>query len=81
MNKKIYITEAQFNHLVEGKKENKKKKKAIIDYVKANRRARREEEREMYGDGFKPTTRIAASKNTYNRKKDKFRYDKYNGDD
>lgn len=81
MNKKIYITEAQFNHLVEGKKENKKKKKAIMDYVKADRRARREEERETYGDGFKSTTRIAASNKTYNRKKNKFRYDKYNGDD
>jgi hypothetical protein len=81
MNKKIYITESQFNNLVKNKKEDKKKKKAILDYVKADRKARREEEREIYGDGFKSTTRIANSDKKYNRKKNKFRYDRFNDDD
>ena len=42
MGKKIYITESQFNKIVENKKEDKKKKKELMDYVKANRRGRRE---------------------------------------
>jgi hypothetical protein len=76
MNKKIYITEAQFNNLFEGKKEDKKKKKGTLDYVKANRKARREEAREMYGDGFKSNTRVAKSDKHYTRKgKNKFKYD------
>lgn len=76
MNKKIYITEAQFNNLFEGKKEDKKKKKETLDYVKANRKVRREEAREMYGDGFKSNTRVAKSDKHYTRKgKNKFKYD------
>lgn len=82
MNKKIYITESQFNRLVENKKENQKKKKAILDYVKADRKARREEAREIYGDGFKSNTRIAASDKKYSRKgKKKFKYDGTNDND
>lgn len=82
MNKKIYITESQFNQLVESKKEVKKKKKAIIDYVKADRKARREEAREIYGDGFKPNTRIADSDKKYSRKgKKKFQYDRFDDND
>ena len=75
MNKRIYITESQFNDLFEGKKENKKKKKETLDYVKANRKARREEARELYGDGFKSNTRVAKSDKCYTRKgKNKFKY-------
>jgi hypothetical protein len=75
MGKKIYITESQFNNLVESKQEKKKKKKAILDVVKADRKARREEAREIYGDGFKPTTRVAKSDKVYTRKgKNKFKY-------
>jgi hypothetical protein len=82
MNKKIYITESQFNQLVESKKEAKKKKKSIIDYVKADRKARREEARELYGDGFKSNTRIAASDKKYSRKgKKKFQYDRFDDND
>lgn len=80
MSKKIYITENQFNSLVEGKKSKKKDKKQdiMMAAVKANRRERREEARERYGDGFKPTTRIAKSEKTYSRKgKNKFRNDFY----
>ena len=56
MSKKIYITENQFNELMESNKSNKKKSKKdfTMDYVKANRKGRRDEERERYGDGFKP---------------------------
>ena len=79
MNKRIYITESQFNDLFEGKKENKKKKKEILDYVKANRKARREEARELYGDGFKSNTRVAKSDKCYTRKgKNKFKYNNDN---
>lgn len=81
MNKKIYITESQFTNLVESKKEDKKKKKAALDYLKADRKARREEERELLGDGFKSTTRIADSDKKYNRKKNKFRYNRFNDDE
>ena len=78
MGKKIYITESQFKKIVENKKENKKKKKELMDYVKANRRGRREEARERYGDGFKATTRVAASDKQYSRKgKHKFKYDSF----
>lgn len=82
MSKKIYITESQFNNLVENKKEVQKKKKATLDYVKANRKARREEAREMYGDGFKSNTHIAATDKKYSRKgKKKFKYDDLGDDD
>lgn len=69
MSKKIYITENQFNELMEAKKKDKKSKKDFeMDYVKANRKGRREEERERYGDGFKPTTRVSKSEKNYSRK-------------
>ena len=70
MSKKIYITENQFNELMESNKSNKKKSKKdfTMDYVKANRKGRREEERERYGDGFKPTTRVKKTKKNYSRK-------------
>jgi hypothetical protein len=80
MGKKIYITENQLNQFVGSKKESQKKKKAVMDYVKAARKSRREEERDYYGDGFKANTRIAASDKKYSRKgKNKFNY--YNDDD
>lgn len=77
MAKKVYITENQFNTLVEGKnKKQNKKNDTIMKCVKATRKARREEERENYGDGFKPTTRVVKSNKTYSRKgKNKFRQD------
>ena len=70
MSKKIYITEDQFNELMESNKSNKKKSKKdfTMDYVKANRKGRRDEERERYGDGFKPTTRVSKSEKNYSRK-------------
>lgn len=81
MSKKIYITESQFNNLVESKQEQKKKKKAILDVVKADRKARREEAREIYGDGFKSTTRIAKNSKKYSRKgKNKPRFGEYDND-
>lgn len=78
MGKKVYITERQFNNLVESSKKNKKRNKSKkdinMDCVKANRKARREEARELYGDGFKQNTRIAKSEKTYSRKgKNKFK--------
>jgi hypothetical protein len=74
MAKKIYITEEQFNKLT-GKK---MKKNDIIDAVKANRRKRREEDRDYYGDGFKQTTKISKSEKAYSRKgKNKFKNDFY----
>lgn len=70
MGKKIYITENQFTELVENKKKNTKKtkKEFEMDYVKANRKGRRDDERERYGDGFKPTTRVSKSEKNYSRK-------------
>lgn len=69
MSKKIYVTESQFYELMETKKANKKSKKDFtMDYVKANRKGRRDEERERYGDGFKPTTRVSKSEKNYSRK-------------
>jgi hypothetical protein len=55
---------------MESNKSNKKKSKKdfTMDYVKANRKGRREEEREHYGDGFKPTTRVSKSEKNYSRK-------------
>ena len=70
MGKKIYITENLFTELVENKKKNTKKtkKEFEMDYVKANRKGRRDAERERYGDGFKPTTRVSKSEKNYSRK-------------
>ena len=84
MAKIIKITESQFNDFVRnererinesGKRNKKKTKKDFeLDYVKANRKGRREEERERYGDGFKSTTRVSKSDKTYSRKgKNKFK--------
>ena len=78
MGKKIYITESQLSSIVENKKEDKKKKKELMTYIKADRKARREMDKEIYGDGFKSTTRVAASDKKYSRKgKHKFKYDSY----
>jgi hypothetical protein len=70
MSKKIYITENQFNELMETRKTDKKKTKRDfeMDYVKANRKGRRDDERERYGDGFKQTTRVSKSEKNYSRK-------------
>jgi hypothetical protein len=87
----IKITESQFNEFVKNERERlyepgmrtKKKSKQDFetDYVKANRKARRADEKERYGDGFKSTTRINKSDKTYSRKgKNKFKGD-YNNDD
>jgi hypothetical protein len=79
MDKKIYITETQRNRIIESRQEFLKKKKELMDYIKADRKARREEAREIYGDGFKSNTRIAASDKKYTRKgKKKFKYDNIN---
>ena len=73
MGKTIYITENQYNNLVESNSTKSSKKENIIASVKANRKKRREEYRDIYGDGFKPTTRISKSEKTYSRKgKNKF---------
>lgn len=81
MAKIIRITESQLKEFVKNNREvfseNKNKKKDFtMDYVKANRKGRREEERERYGNGFKSTTRIAKSNKNYSRKgKNKFSAD------
>ena len=86
MAKIIKITESQFNDYVRnelgrtdesGRKSKKKDKREFeTDYVKANRKGRREEARERYGDGFKSTTRVNKSEKTYSRKgKNKFKGD------
>jgi hypothetical protein len=74
MAKKIYITETQFKNLVETKS---KTKKNVVgtqnDYLKADRKARRDMDREMYGDGFKSNTRVHKTAKAYSRKgKNKF---------
>lgn len=80
MSKKIYITESQFNNLVESKQEQKRKKKAILDVVKANRKARREEAREIYGDGFQRNL-VTKNGKKYSRKgKNKPRFGEYDND-
>ena len=84
MAKLIKITESQFRDFIanererineSSKKARKKSKKDFeMDYVKANRKGRRDDERELYGDGFKSTTRINKSDKTYSRKgKNKFK--------
>lgn len=76
MPKKVYITENQFKELCENQKKHAKKSKKDfeMDYVKANRKGRREEEKERYGDGWKPITRIKKSEKNYSRKgKNKFK--------
>lgn len=74
----IRITESQFNDYIRSEKEKlhesgkrnkqKSKKDFEMDYVKANRKGRREEERDRYGDGFKATTRVSKSEKNYSRK-------------
>lgn len=81
MSKKIYITESQFNNLVESKQEQKRKKKAILDVVKADRKARREETREIYGDGYHRNTTTTKNGKKYSRKgKNKPRFGEYDND-
>ena len=73
MGRTIYITENQYNDLVESNSTRSSKKENIMASVKANRKKRREEYKDTYGDGFKPTTRISKSEKTYSRKgKNKF---------
>ena len=72
MSKKIYITETQFKSLTENKKK-AYKKNSTMDYIKADRKGRRESDKEIYGDGFKSTTKIHKSSKNYSRKgKNKF---------
>jgi hypothetical protein len=77
MAKKVYITENQFNRLVESqnKKHNKPNRDINMDCVKASRKKRREEDRDIYGDGFKQTTRVTKTEKAYSRK----RKNKFNG--
>lgn len=84
MAKKVYITENQFNRLVEtqSKKHNKYNKDINMDCVKANRKKRREEDRDIYGDGFKQTTRVAKTEKAYSRKgKHKFKGNYFDDED
>ena len=79
MSKKIYITESQLKSLIESQNKKKKKEDLLMTTVKANRKARREEARDIYGDGFKATTRVAKSDKVYSRKgKNKFRNNNFN---
>lgn len=81
MSKKIYITESQLKSLIESKNKKKKKDDLLMTTVKANRKARREEAREIYGDGFKATTRVAKSDKVYSRKgKNRFVNNNFNED-
>lgn len=76
MAKKVYITENQFNKIIESQKNKKhnKSKDINMDCIKANRKKRREEDRDIYGDGFKQTTRVAKTEKAYSRKgKNKFK--------
>ena len=41
------------------------------DYIKANRKASREKEIEMYGKPISMITRVATSKKRYNRRRDR----------
>jgi hypothetical protein len=78
MGKKIYISENQFNHLIEGKSQKNKKQNFAMATIKADRKGRRDADRDIYGDGFKSTTRIAKSEKNYSRKgKNKFRGDNF----
>jgi hypothetical protein len=79
MAKKIYINEDQYNKFIySDNKKHYKKEDLAMDCIKANRKARREEERDIYGDGFKQKTKIAKSNKTYSRKgKNKFKNDFY----
>lgn len=80
MGKKIYISEEQLQSLVENR--NKNKRDINMDCIKANRKAQREEFRDIYGDGFKSTTRIAKSEKQYSRKgKNKFNKNNFPYDD
>ena len=80
MGKKIYITENQFNGLVENKKSNKKDD--MMSAIKVARKHRREDDREIFGDGFKAKTRVAKSEKKYSRKgKNKFNGDFYDDDE
>lgn len=78
MGKKIYISENQFNQLIEGKSQKNKKQNFAMANIKADRKGRRDADRDIYGDGFKSTTRIAKSEKNYSRKgKNKFRGDNF----
>lgn len=65
MAKKIYMTEKQLNYLTDSKG---KKNNFRDDYIKADRKGRRESDREIYGDGFKSNTKISKSQKSYSRK-------------
>jgi hypothetical protein len=78
MSKKVYITEKQFNRIVENSStsRNYKKDNTTMDYIKAVRKKRREEDKEFYGDGFKCNTKVRKSEKNYSRKgKNKFKND------
>lgn len=71
MSKKIYISESQFDEFV-----NSKCKKNNSDYIKADRKGRRESDREIYGDGFKSMHKVHKTSKNYSRKgKNKFTND------
>lgn len=91
MAKIIKITESQFNDYItnerdrinESSRRNKKKTKKDFeeDYVKANRKGRRDEAKERYGDGFKATTRVSKSEKTYSRKGKNKNWNHYSDED
>ena len=71
MSKKIYISERQFDEFVDSKR-----KKNNSDYIKADRKGRRDSDRDIYGDGFKSTHKVHKTSKNYSRKgKNKFTND------
>lgn len=73
MGKTIRITESQMSEFISESKDRKSKKDFQKDVIKADRKVRREEYKERYGDGFKTNTRVHKSQKNYSRKgKNKF---------
>lgn len=61
-----------------GKSQKNKKQNFAMANIKVDRKGRRDADRDIYGDGFKSTTRIAKSEKNYSRKgKNKFRGDNF----
>lgn len=82
MAKKLYITEHQFNSLVESQTKKNKKEDINMSCIKASRKKRREEDRDIYGDGFKSNTRVSKTVKTYSRKgKNKFNNNYFDDED
>jgi hypothetical protein len=81
MGKTIRITESQMSDFISEAKNKKSKKDFQKDVIKSDRKVRREEYRERYGDGFKSDTRVHKSQKNYSRKgKNKFKTDDFSDD-